>query len=188
MRSCFCSATLLIVLPIFGAIHTDEVSRWTRVVEAAHVGTLAALVGLVPVDPFAGMRSAPDWSGWLAGQQRLDRVMSRIAPPLFLSATATAAEATLVALSRHQSRLAAGRASATGLTAAAIAVTLIVDEPMNARYRDWRPLNVPPDDWRALRDRWDQGHRNRRVLLAAAAVASVWGMIPLPHRSAAVPG
>ncbi len=101
-------------------------------VEVAHGTTLAALVGLVVVDPFAGMRSAPDWSGWLDGQQRLDRVMSRVMPPLFQSALATAAGATVVA------------------------VTLTTNEPLNARLRDWRPLDAPPDDWRTVRAQWDR--------------------------------
>ena len=152
-------------------------------VEAAHVATLAAVVGVVVLDPFAPMRSADDWSGWLAGQQRLDRVMSRVAPPLFVSATAAAAGATLVALGRHQSLLATGRAVATGCVAAAVAVTLLVNEPMNERLRAWRPGDSPPDDWRAVRQRWDQGHRGRQALLAAAAVASSWGLrAPLPRQ------
>lgn len=150
-------------------------SRWLTFVEAAHVSTLSVLVAIVTVDPLAGMRNSPDWSGWLAGQQRLDRVMSRVAPVLFQSAAVSAAGATLVALGRHRGPLAAGRAVATGCIVAALAVTLTVNQPMNSRLRDWRPEDVPPDDWRAVRARWDQGHRWRRALLAAAACASVWG-------------
>lgn len=149
-------------------------SRWVEVVETAHVTSLAAVVVVVAVDPTAPLRSAPDWSGWVAGQRRLDRVMSRVAPPLFLSAAAAAAAASLVALGRHQIPLASGRAVAAGCVAAAIAVTLVVNEPMNARLREWNPLDVPPDDWRAVRAQWDRGHRWRRALLGAAAVAALW--------------
>jgi len=81
-------------------------SLWADVVETAHVTTLAAVVGIVALDPFARVRNAPDWSGWLTGQQRLDQVMSRAAPPLFLSATAAAAGASLVALGEHKIPLA----------------------------------------------------------------------------------
>ncbi|WP_157720390.1 anthrone oxygenase family protein [Friedmanniella luteola] len=150
-------------------------SRWVAVVETAHVTTLAAVVGIVAVDPFARMRSAADWSGWLAGQQRLDRVMSRAAPPLLLSATATAAGASLVAFGQHEIPLATGRALAAGCVAAAVAVTLVVNEPMNTRLRAWSPLDAPPDDWRAVREQWDRGHGWRRALLALAAFASGWG-------------
>jgi len=147
------------------------------VVEAVHATTLGALVGIVALDPFAGMRRARDWSGWLTGQQRLDRVMSRVAPALFLSATAAAAGATVVAISDHRAVLAVGRAVATGCTAAAIAVTLVVNEPSNARIRGWRPSDPPPEGWQAVRARWNQGHRSRRVLVAAAAGASLGGSV-----------
>lgn len=152
-------------------------SSWRDVVEAAHVTTLAAVVGVVTLDPFARMRSATDWSGWLTGQQRLDRVMSRAAPPLFLSAAAAAAGASLVALGRHQIPLATGRALAAGCVAGAVAVTLVVNEPLNTRLRAWNPLDAPPADWRLVREQWDRGHRWRRALLAAAAVASGWGTV-----------
>ncbi|WP_407922638.1 anthrone oxygenase family protein [Auraticoccus monumenti] len=115
--------------------------------------------------------------------------MSRAAPPLFLSATATAAGAALVALGRHDVPLATGRALAAACVAAAVAVTLVVNEPMNTRLRAWDPDDAPPADWRAVREQWDRGHRRRRALLAAAAVASGWGTVrsrtdsrSLPHR------
>ncbi|GAA1436874.1 hypothetical protein GCM10009616_37660 [Microlunatus lacustris] len=148
-----------------------------EVVETAHLTTLAAVVGIVAVDPSARLRRATDWSGWLTGQQRVDRVMSRVAPPLFLSATAAAAGASLTALGQHKVALATGRALAAGCVAAAVAVTLVVNEPMNTRLRAWNPRDAPPADWRAVRQQWDRGHRVRRALLAAAAIASAWGTI-----------
>ena len=157
------------------------------VVGTAHATTLAAVVGIVAVDPFARMRSATDWSGWLTGQQRLDRVMSRVAPPLFLSATAAAAGASLVALDQHKIFLATGRALAAGCVAAAVAVTLVVNEPMNTRLRAWDPLDAPPADWRAVREQWDRGHRWRRVLLAVAAITSGWGAVRSRADSRACP-
>lgn len=148
-----------------------------RALEAAHVVTLAALTTVVAVDPTASIRSAPDWAGWVTGQQRLDRVMSRVAPPLFLSTATTAAGAAFVALGQHRTGLAVTRAVAAGCTAAAVAVTLAVNEPANVRLRTWRPSGVPPDDWREVRARWDRGHRWRRGLVTAAAVAGGWGLL-----------
>jgi hypothetical protein len=144
-------------------------------IEASHLGTLTALTGIVTLDPTAGMRGAPDWASWLTGQQRLDRVMSRVAPPLFLSAGGSAAAAALVALARRQNALAAGRAVCALCIAAAIAVTLTVNEPVNARLREWRPQDEPAEDWQLARARWNQAHAGRRVLLAAAALASFLG-------------
>ncbi len=158
-------------------VQSDRVNSWTRAVEAAHVGTLAALAAVVVYDPTARFRRAPDWTGWLTGQQRVDRVMSRLGPPLFLSTTAAAAAAALLAATRHQVPLAAGRAMATACTAASIAVTLTVNEPLNAQIRAWEPTDEPPTDWRSVRAGWDQAHHYRRVLVAAATLASVAGWV-----------
>lgn len=105
----------------------------------------------------------------------VDRVMSRLAPPLFLAGTAAATAAALVSVSQSQARLALGRALAAGCLGAAIAVTLMVNEPVNARLRAWRPQDETPAGWRADRARWDRGHAGRRALVAAAAAASLWG-------------
>lgn len=156
--------------------------------EAAHVGTMAALVAIVVYDPTARLRRAPDWSGWLTGQQRVDRIMSRVAPPLFLSTTAAAAAAALVAAARREGPLTAGRAMAAACTAASIAVTLKVNEPLNARIRAWQPSDAPPADWRAVRARWDRAHQYRRVLVATASLASVAGWISARRHRPAVTG
>lgn len=153
-------------------------TSWTRVVEVAHGVTLAALVAVVVVDPTAGLRRADDWRGWLVGQQRLDRVMSRVAPPMFLSTTATAAVAAVLAARDGRGRAATGRALAAGCTAAAVAVTLAISEPANVRIRTWRPTDVPPPDWRAVRARWNRAHRGRRLLVAVGAAAALLGAQP----------
>lgn len=139
--------------------------------------TLTVLTVVVGVDPAALVRRAPDWAGWVTGQQRLDRVMSRVAPPLFLSTAATAAGAALLALGQHRTTLAVTRAAAAGCTVAAIRVTLTVNEPANDLIRSWRPSDVPPDDWREVRARWDRGHRWRRGLIAVAAGSTAWGLL-----------
>lgn len=136
---------------------------------------MAAVVALVVVDPFGGLRSAPDWAGWISGQQRLDRVMSRVAPVLFISTGVSAAGAAVVAAQRHATTVAIWRGLAAAFVAAAVGVTLKVNEPLNERLRGWRAEGVPPADWRAVRSRWEKGHRARRALLAIAAGAAVLG-------------
>ena len=149
----------------------------TRALEAVHLATLTALTGLVALDPTAPFRSAPDYAGWLVGQQRVDRVMSRVAPPLFLSTAATALAAGAVALAQGRPAAGAGRFAAAGCVVAAVAVTLRVNEPANARLRAWHPADAPPDDWRAVRARWDSAHGVRRGLVAAAAAAAGTGLL-----------
>ena len=156
-----------------------------RLIEVSHAATTAALVGIVALDPFAGMRSAPGWSDWLTRTQRLDRVMSRVAPPLFLSAAATALGATLLAPVHHEKLLAAGRGVATGATAAAIAVTLISNDPLNVRIRQWRASDIPPDDWRQVRAEWERGHNHRRGLITTAGAATLLGQLSVVRRRAA---
>lgn len=148
-----------------------------RALEAAHLATLGSLTGAVVLDPTAPSRRAPDYAGWLAGQQRVDRVMSRLAPPLFLSTAATAAAAGVVAVVHGRPVTAAGRFAAAGCVAAAVVVTLRVNEPANARLRSWHPADEPPAGWRDVRSRWDRAHRVRRGLVAAAAGAAGIGLL-----------
>lgn len=138
---------------------------------------LAVLTGLVGVDPTAPLRRAPDWSGWLTGQQRVDRVMSRVAPPVFLATAATAAGAALLAARRGEVGVATARALAAVCTGGAVVVTLRVNEPANTRLRAWRPADAPPADWREVRARWDRGHAVRRALVVAAALAGGVGLV-----------
>lgn len=142
-------------------------------VERAHLATLAGLTGLVVIDPTAPFRSAPDYAGWLAGQQRVDRVMSRVAPPVFLSTAASAAGAAAVALTQGRPRTAAARTVAAACVVAAVVVTLRVNEPVNQTLRGWRPTDPPPDGWQQVRARWDRAHAVRRGLVAAAAGTAV---------------
>ena len=145
-----------------------------RALEVAHLATLSALAGAVVLDPTAPSRRAADYAGWLTGQQRVDRVMSRLAPPLFLSAAATALAAGVAALVHGRPGAAAGRFAAAGCVVAAVVVTLRVNEPANGRLRAWHPDQEPPPDWQDVRARWDRAHGVRRSLVAAAAgVASI---------------
>ncbi|SER37362.1 anthrone oxygenase family protein [Microlunatus flavus] len=147
----------------------------TRLVEGAHLASTAALTGLVVLDPTRPFRSAPDYAGWLAGQQRVDRVMSRVAPPVFLSTAAGATAAAVVALAQRRPAVAAARAGAAVCVVAAIVVTLRVNEPANQTLRGWRPTDPAPDGWQDVRARWDRAHAVRRGPVACAAVASVAG-------------
>ncbi len=148
-------------------------TRWTRALETAHAATLATLVGVVVVEPFSGLRRADGWTAWLTGQQRVDRVMRRVGPVLFLSTVTAATAAAVVAAAQRRPAATVGRAVAAGCTAAAIAVTLTVNEPANAQIRAWRPAEEPPAAWRAVRARWERAHRVRQVLITVGAVGSL---------------
>ena len=146
------------------------------VLEGTHLAGVAALTVLVVLDPTAPARSAPDHAGWLRGQQRVDRVMSRVAPPLFLTTAAGTAAAAVVALVGRRPAVAAARSLAAGCVVAAVAVTLTRSEPQNARIRSWRPGDPPAADWQDVRARWESAHRTRRVLLVVAALATLAGV------------
>jgi hypothetical protein len=148
------------------------VTSAVQLVERAHLATLAALTGLVALDPTVPFRSAPDYAGWLAGQQRVDRVMSRIAPPLFLSTAATAAAAAVGALTHGRPATAAARGVAAGCVVASVVVTLRVNEPANQTLRGWSPIDPPPHGWQEVRARWNRAHAVRRVLVSVAAAVT----------------
>lgn len=102
--------------------------------------------------------------------------MSRVAPVLFISTGVSAAGgAAVVAAQRHATTVAIWRGLAATFVAAAVGVTLKVNEPLNERLRGWRAEDVSPADWRAVRSRWEKGHRARRALLAIAAGAALLG-------------
>lgn len=149
--------------------------RLSAVVEGTHAAGLTVVVGLVVLDPLAGLRAAPDWAGWVCGQQRLDRVMSRVAPVLFLTTAMSTAAAVGVALAQHRSWTAAGRAAAAGCVAGAIGVTLTRNEPVNRELRGWRATDEPTPGWRDARVRWERAHLVRWVLLAVAAGTAAAG-------------
>ncbi len=144
-------------------------------VEWAHAGTMATIVALVVVDPLRGPRSAPDWAGWVSGQQRLDRLMHPIAPAMFISTGVSAAGAAVVANGRGAVAPAVCRAMTAACVGAAVAVTLKANEPVNERLRSWRAEDAPPPDWRAARNRWEQAHQVRQALLAVGAAAALLG-------------
>ncbi len=61
---------------------------------------------------------------------------------------------------------------AAGLFAAMIVYTLLLPVPINNQVARWRPEALP-DNWRALRQRWDRLHAFRVVVLAVALVLLV---------------
>jgi hypothetical protein len=56
-----------------------------------------------------------------------------------------------------------------------IAVTLVVEVPLNRRIQRWRP-DAPPDNWRTLRDRWMRSNDLRTVVAVAALALLVAGV------------
>ena len=61
---------------------------------------------------------------------------------------------------------------AAGLFAAMIVYTVLLPVPINNQVARWRPEALP-DNWRALRQRWDRLHAFRVVVLAVAFVLLV---------------
>lgn len=151
--------------------------RKRSVLQGSHYATSLAVVLLVVIDPLPALRRGKDWQTWLEGQQRLDQVMSRVAPPLFVSTAATALGAAGLAAAEGCRVRAGWRALAAGGVVAAVLVTLRVNEPINDRLRRWRPADPPATGWREDRAQWERGHRVRRALLAGSAVATVAGAL-----------
>jgi hypothetical protein len=144
-------------------------------VERAHLATTAGLVLVVALDPTARLRGGAAWEPWVLGQQRVDGVMRRIAPPLFQSTGVLALAATVVAARRGDRTGVLCRSAVVACVGAAVAVTLRVNEPVNELVRRWRATDDPAPGWREARARWERAHRVRRVLLAAAGVAAAAG-------------
>jgi hypothetical protein len=143
----------------------------TRRVCRLHDVLTAVIVALVVVDPLRRWRQRADWGQWLPAQQRLDRVMRRIAPPLFLAAIGSGAVAAVLSLVGGRRAAAVGRAVAAVADVAAVRVTLAVNAPVNQELRSWR-VDEEPVDWQTQRVRWEGGHEMRRLLLGAGAVAT----------------
>jgi uncharacterized membrane protein len=67
---------------------------------------------------------------------------------------------------------------ALGLVVLAIAVTLIVNGPINVEQLRWN-AQAPPVDWQRVRDRWQVAHAVRTLALVVAL-----GCLTLPPRQA----
>jgi hypothetical protein len=143
----------------------------TRRVCRLHDVLTAVIVALVVVDPLRRRRQRADWAHWLPGQQRLDRVMRRLAPPVFLGAIVSGAVAAVLSLVTGRPVGGLGRAVAAAADVAAVRVALTVNEPVDHELRTWR-VEEEPLDWRTQRSRWECGHEVRRLLLGVGAVAT----------------
>jgi Domain of unknown function (DUF1772) len=105
--------------------------------------------------------------------QRRERAHARLMPPLVTLALL----ATLgVALSWGEQPARLWLTFASGLAIlVVIAVTLVVEVPLNRRIQRWRP-DAPPDNWRTLRDRWMRSNDLRTVAAVAALALLVAGV------------
>lgn len=137
----------------------------------AHDVVTGLVVLLVVADPLGARRRRAGWTAWLHSQQRLDRVMRRVAPPLFLAAIGTGAASAVLCAVAGERRSALGRAAAAAMTVGAVRVTLAVNDPVNQQLRRWQ-VDDEPALWREARARWERGHRVRRALLALAALVT----------------
>ena len=66
---------------------------------------------------------------------------------------------------------------AVSLMVAALAITLLVNVPLDARFVDWTITTLPPD-WHVMRNRWEFYH-GLRTLLSVAALCSLVGSVLL---------
>ena len=111
------------------------------------------------------------WAHWLPAQQRLDRVVCRVQPPLFAAAITSGVAAAVLSVGSGRWAAGVGRALAAAADVAAVRVTLAVNDPVEHELRSWR-VEEEPLDWQTQRGRWEGGHEIRRVLLGAGAVAT----------------
>ncbi|MBB3675800.1 hypothetical protein FHX36_001535 [Modestobacter versicolor] len=143
----------------------------TRRVCRLHDVLTAVLVALLVADPLRRRRLRADWAHWLPAQQRRDRVMRRLAPPVLLGAIGSGAVAAVLSLLAGRPVAGAGRAAAAVADVAAVRVTRAVNAPVNHELRSWQ-VEQEAVDWQTQRARWEGGHEIRRVLLGAGAVAT----------------
>jgi hypothetical protein len=144
----------------------------TRRVCRLHDVLTGVIVALVVADPLRRRRQQADWAHWLPAQQRLDRVMRRVAPPVFLGAIGSGIAASILSVVSGHPVAGLGRAVAAAVDLEAVRVTLAVNDPVNQELRSWR-VEEEPLDWQTQRVRWEVGHEMRRVLLGAGALATV---------------
>ena len=131
----------------------------------------ATIAVLVVADPFRRRRRQADWAHWLPAQQRLDRVLCRVEPPLFAATIASGVAAAVLSLASGHWVAAVGRGLAAAADVSAVRVTRAVNDPVEHELASWR-VEEEPLDWQSVRGRWEGGHEIRRVLLGAGAVAT----------------
>lgn len=101
----------------------------------------------------------------------LGRPMSILLPAAILSAVPLI----YIFYRRHDSSAFVLATLAVSLMLAAMAITLLVNVPLDYRFVEWTIATLPPD-WRAARDRWEFYH-GVRTLLSVAALVSLVGSV-----------
>jgi uncharacterized membrane protein len=96
-------------------------------------------------------------------EQGLLRTFGRVMPLLMPATVALSAAYALVGPAQPGT-VGILRWVAAILFAAAVAVTLAVNVPINRQTAQWDPLN-PPGDWQRLRTRWERFQNVRSILL-----------------------
>lgn len=98
-------------------------------------------------------------------------------PGVYLEPGALIGMATLAFLVRKQRRTFALTLVALGCMFLAFPVVyFFFVEPVNATFRQARPVSVP-DNWRQLREQWEYGHTTRFVLHLLAFSALVFSLL-----------
>jgi hypothetical protein len=83
---------------------------------------------------------------------------------LVLAPTLIAVVVLVVQTRRSHSRLLSPELLALGLLMVAIAITLVVNGPINLEQLKWNPA-APPPNWSQVRDRWQIAHAARTAVL-----------------------
>lgn len=150
--------------------HSQSLHRFSRVVTRVHTGLTAGLAVVLAINPGSSARRG-GYAEFLAAFRPVDAVMSRVAPPLFLS-TAGSAVAAAATTARMDPWGATLRLASGALVAAAIRSTVTVNVGLNEEIRTWTD-DHEPEGWQDVRARWDHGHHVRTALVGAAAVVAV---------------
>lgn len=152
----------------------EALSRSTRIAVGAQVGLTTGLAIVLAVNPGSSARRG-GYSDFLAAFRAVDAVMSRVAPPVFLS-TALSGVIAAATTSRGDPGGAAFRLASAALVGAAIRSTVTVNLGLNEQIRSWA-TDDEPDRWQDVRARWDHGHHVRTGLVGAAALVA-WAASP----------
>jgi len=95
--------------------------------------------------------------------------LGRWAPPLYAASTLCIGAAAWL---NHSTALWV----AAGAWVLASIFSAVFPAPLNARIATWAPEN-PPEDWQAMRHRWDRWHLGRTLWLLAAQALFVFALI-----------
>jgi hypothetical protein len=111
----------------------------------------------------------------LPAASALARLLGKVMPLWYALVLLLALAETLLQW-RQSDRWPIWTATSAILWALAIVYSVTALVPINNRIASWGK-DIPPTDWRSLRDKWDQLHRRRVVLLTIAFAFLIAGVL-----------